>query len=73
MNKSTKKVVVRPVSTFEIAFAKLMFCHLPSSSSSRIALYNKLRSLLKNRFSLMDALEITTASPKSAPTLVPPI
>ena len=57
MNKPTKKVVVRPVSSFEIMFAKLMFCYMPSSSSSRIALYNKLRSLLKNRFSLMDALE----------------
>ncbi|MBO7244051.1 MAG: type II secretion system F family protein [Alphaproteobacteria bacterium] len=57
MNKPTKKAVIRPVSSFEIAFAKMMFCYLPSSSSDRIALYNKLRSLLKNRFSLMDALE----------------
>lgn len=54
---SHKKVVIRPVTAFEVGFAKLMFRYMPGSTSSRIALYNKIRSLLKNRFSLMDALE----------------
>ncbi len=58
MNKHTqKKAIVRPISAFEINYAKFMFCHMPSSSNDRIALYNKLKSLLRNRFSLMDALE----------------
>lgn len=58
MNKSSqKKAVVRPITAFEISYAKFMFKNLPSSSNDRIALYNKLRSLLRNRFSLMDALE----------------
>ncbi len=54
---SQKKAVVRPITGFEIGYAKMMFCYFPSSSNDRIALYNKLRSLLRNRFSLMDALE----------------
>ena len=58
MNKSSqKKAVVRPITAFEISYAKFMFKNMPSSSNERIALYNKLRSLLRNRFSLMDALE----------------
>ena len=58
MNKHTqKKAIVRPISAFEINYAKFMFKNMPSSSNDRIALYNKLKSLLRNRFSLMDALE----------------
>ena len=53
-NLSQKKAIVRPISAFEISYAKFMF---KSSSNDRIALYNKLKSLLRNRFSLMDALE----------------
>ena len=58
MKKGTqKKAVIRPITAFEIAYAKFMFCHMYSSANERITLYNKLRSLLRNRFSLMDALE----------------
>ncbi len=52
-----KRPSVRPISSFEIWYAKFVFCHMPGSSNDRIALYNKLKSLLRNRFSLMDALE----------------
>lgn len=57
MAKQQKKAVVRPITAFEIQYAKIVFCHMPGSANDRISLYNKLRSLLRNRFSLMDALE----------------
>lgn len=48
------KAVEKTVSQIEVAFAKLCIVY---SSTIRLKFYYKLASLLRNRFSLMDALE----------------